>query len=152
MVANRKLLYRRRSQAGMTLIEVLVAILLISFGIVGLLGVLATSVVNSTDAENRNRAALIANQIGSQMVLNQSVASCTTSPATDLVCFNLISNVATATVSGSPNPAYLPNGAVAFAGTTASSTQITVTWNTPGTKFGTTTTPTATYITQVMLP
>jgi type IV pilus assembly protein PilV len=149
MAADRRFTLRRRSQAGMTLIEVLVAILLISFGIVGLLGVLATSVTNSTDAENRNRAALIANQISSQMVVTGSVANCTSAPATDPVCLSVISNVASPTIGTSPaypNPAYLPNGAVTFIGTTANSTEISVTWT------SNTATPAATYITQVMLP
>jgi type IV pilus assembly protein PilV len=140
-------------QRGMTLIEVLVSILLISFGIVGLLGILATTVANSTDAENRNRAAMIANQLTSQMIVNTTVTGCASATPTDVVCNNLVANVANPTAGGQPNPNYLPNGAVAFGATTTNSTLITVTWTTPGTKFSTAaTSPVATYITQVLLP
>jgi len=57
----------RRPQAGMTLIEVLVSILIFSFGILGMVGLLARASQFSIDAEDRNRASLLANEIASAM-------------------------------------------------------------------------------------
>lgn len=55
------------NQAGMTLIEVLVSILIFSFGILGMVGLLARASQFSIDAEDRNRASLLANEIASAM-------------------------------------------------------------------------------------
>jgi type IV pilus assembly protein PilV len=59
-------------QAGMSLIEVLVSIVLVSIGMVGLLGLLASSMQSSNGAQDRNRAALLANEMVSAMWLNSS--------------------------------------------------------------------------------
>jgi type IV pilus assembly protein PilV len=55
----------KNTHRGMALIEVLVSLLLFSFGVLGLIGLEARSVNFSVDAEDRNRAALIANEITS---------------------------------------------------------------------------------------
>jgi type IV pilus assembly protein PilV len=57
----------RKSQSGMTLIEVLVSVLIFSFGILGMVGLLARASQFSVDAEDRNRASLLANEIASAM-------------------------------------------------------------------------------------
>lgn len=62
------------SQRGMTLIEVLVAILIFSFGLVGLVALQARALQYSTSAEDRNRAALLANELTSQMTVSQTVS------------------------------------------------------------------------------
>ena len=62
-----------RRQAGMTLIEVLVAILVLSFGLLGFVGLQARAIQFSTSAEDTNRAALLANEITSAMALAQTV-------------------------------------------------------------------------------
>ena len=55
----------------MSLIEVLVAILIFSFGIVGLIGLQARALQYSTSAEDTSRAALLANELASTIVLSQ---------------------------------------------------------------------------------
>ncbi len=68
----------RASQSGFALIEVLVSLLLFSFGLLGMAGLLARAVTVSVDAEDRNRAALLANEIASTMWLKNSIAVDTT--------------------------------------------------------------------------
>lgn len=62
----------QRSQAGAGLIEVLVSILIFSFGILGMVALYARGTQLSVDAEDRNRAALLANEIATQMWTMQS--------------------------------------------------------------------------------
>ncbi|MDM0033580.1 type IV pilus modification protein PilV [Variovorax sp. J22P271] len=83
-----------RRQAGVALLEVLVAILLFSFGILGLIGLQARAISYSTDAEDRNRAAMLANEIATTMWLNNSL----TVPADTLASWQL--KVANATGGG----------------------------------------------------
>lgn len=59
-------------QAGMALIEVLVSVLLFSLGVLGMIGLQARAISFSVDAEDRNRAALVANEIASTMWLSGS--------------------------------------------------------------------------------
>lgn len=60
-------------ERGFALLEVLVSILLFSLGILGLIGLQARAVSYSVDAEDRNRAALLANDVASAMWLSRSV-------------------------------------------------------------------------------
>lgn len=62
-----------RRQLGSSLLEVLVAILIVSFGILGLVGLQAKATGLSIDAEDRTRAALIANDYVSAVQLQRSV-------------------------------------------------------------------------------
>ena len=64
----------RASQSGVALIEVLVSVLLFSLGILGLIGLQTRAISLSIDAEDRNRAALIANDIASAMWINRTVS------------------------------------------------------------------------------
>jgi type IV pilus assembly protein PilV len=57
----------------MALIEALVSVLIFSFGILGLIGLEASAINFAGDAEDRNRAALLANEIASSMWLANSV-------------------------------------------------------------------------------
>lgn len=57
----------KRPQSGMLLIEVLVAVLIFSFGILGTVALHARSIQFSVNAEDRSRAALLANEIASSM-------------------------------------------------------------------------------------
>jgi type IV pilus assembly protein PilV len=62
-----------RAQRGMALIECLMALLIFSVGLIGLLGLEARVMNISTDSENRNRAAMLASEVASQMWLNNTV-------------------------------------------------------------------------------
>jgi type IV pilus assembly protein PilV len=60
-------------QRGVALIESLVSLLIFSFGVLGLIGLEASAINYSVDAEDRNRAALFASDISSSMWLNGTV-------------------------------------------------------------------------------
>ena len=68
----------RGPQHGVALLEVLVAMLIFSIGLLGLLGLQARAISLSTDAEDRNRAALLANEIASTMWTTRSVSGIAT--------------------------------------------------------------------------
>jgi len=106
-------------QEGVALLEVLVAILLFSFGILGLIGLQARAIGYSTDAEDRNRAAMLANEIASTMWLNNSL----TVPADTLEAWQL--KVANATGGG------LTNGVGTVGEPVGHSVDILITWNAP---------------------
>ena len=59
-------------QRGMTLIEVLVSLLIFSLGFLGLIGMQARAIQISSDAQDRSRAALLANEIISTMWMQKS--------------------------------------------------------------------------------
>lgn len=60
----------RNSQAGILLLEVLISVLIFAFAILGLAGLQARAIQFSVDAEDRNRAALMANEIVTLMWLH----------------------------------------------------------------------------------
>jgi type IV pilus assembly protein PilV len=63
-------------QRGMMLIEALIAILIFSIGILGIIGLQASAVQQSTDAKNRAEAAYLADQLmGRMWVDDRSVAN-----------------------------------------------------------------------------
>jgi type IV pilus assembly protein PilV len=64
---------RPACQRGVSLIEMLITLVLVSIGLIGLMGVLARARTVSTDAEDRGRAAMLASDIASQMMLNHGV-------------------------------------------------------------------------------
>ena len=63
----------QRRQRGMTLIEVLVAILIFSFGLLGFVGLQARAIQFSTSAEDSSRAALLANELAATMISQQTL-------------------------------------------------------------------------------
>lgn len=65
---------------GFTLIETLVALLVLSFGVMGLVALQGRALQYAVDAEDRNRAALLADELVSTMWLARSVSL----PATTL--------------------------------------------------------------------
>jgi type IV pilus assembly protein PilV len=107
-----------RGQRGVALLECLMALLIFSVGLLGLLGLEARVMNVSVDSEDRNRAAMFAGEVASQMWLNHTVA-----PATPAYTA-LLTSVNNMTQGG------VPNGAVAFAPVagTANAVDITVTW------------------------
>lgn len=62
-----------KSQRGALLLEVLISILIFSFALLGLVALQARAVQFSVDAEDRNRAALLANELVATMRSQQSV-------------------------------------------------------------------------------
>lgn len=61
-------------QRGSTLLEVLVSVLIFSFGILGLVAMQVRATQYSVDAEDRNRAALLADDLAAQMRLARTVS------------------------------------------------------------------------------
>jgi type IV pilus assembly protein PilV len=64
---------QRRGQGGMTLIEVMVALLVFSVGLLGLVALQARATQYSIGAEDASRAALLANEIAATMWTQRSV-------------------------------------------------------------------------------
>jgi type IV pilus assembly protein PilV len=112
-----KALPRRRAR-GISLIEVLVVLVLFSFGLIGVVGLQARSLQYSMNAEDSNRAAMLANEMVSAMWVNQNVIL----PATTLTAWNTA--VGNATDRGLPNGV----GTVVVQNDTAT---ITVSWRAP---------------------
>ena len=121
----------------MTLIEVLVAMLIFSFGLLGLAGLQARALRYSSSAEDTNRASLLANQMAFMMV-DKNQLDQPTNFAVDYTTWR-------ARVS-----AGLPNGigtvTVDPAGPSAT---ITITWRSPN---ALSSDPRNRYFTQVVLP
>jgi type IV pilus assembly protein PilV len=133
MTSPRRL--RRRAQRGVSMIEVLVVLVLFSFGLIGIVGLQARAVQYSVSAEDSNRAALLANEIVSAMWGTNTI------------------NLPTATVTAwgaqvsDPTNRGLPNGAgtVTVSGNVAT---ITITWRAPHEPAS----ASHSYVTQVQLP
>ena len=125
---------QRARNRGVSMIEVLVVIVLFSFGLIGMVGLQARAVQFSVSAEDSSRAALLANEVVSAMWINNSL---TLAPA-DIAAWN--------TRVGDPTDRGLPNGAgtVVVAGNVAT---VTVTWRAPHEPVGTV----HTYVTQVRI-
>jgi type IV pilus assembly protein PilV len=124
-----------RLARGLSLIEVLVVIVLFSFGLIGMVGLQAKAVQNSVSAEDSARAALLANDMVSTMWTNNTV--------------NLSSTIVSAwnTQVGDATARGLPNGAGTVT-VTAGVATITVTWRAPHEPSGTV----HSYTTQVQMP
>jgi len=69
------LLPSRKDQSGVLLLEVLISILIFSFAFLGIVALQAQAVQYSVDAEDRNRAALLANEMVATMWGQQSTDS-----------------------------------------------------------------------------
>ena len=110
---------RIRAERGVALIEVLVSILLFSLGILGLIGLQTRAMNFSVDAADRNRAALLANEIASSMWLNNSIAVNTGSGTA------WATRIADATKDG------LPGGTATVTAITANTAEIAIEWVPP---------------------
>jgi type IV pilus assembly protein PilV len=62
---------------GFSMIETLIALLLLSIGLMGLLGLQARAARMSTDTEDMTRASILANEIASSMWVSTSAATVT---------------------------------------------------------------------------
>ena len=127
----------RSAQAGLTLIEVLVAILIFSFGLLGFVGLQARAIQYSVGAEDSNRAALLANEMATVMLTQGTVDEA--SLASEVTAWN--TRAAGAAVG-------LPNGA-ASAAHTGNVATLTITWRPTNSAA---TAPLNQYVTQVILP
>jgi len=65
----------KRTQSGMMLLEALIAILIFAVGILGIVGLQATSIKQGTDARYRSEAAMLANQYIGQMWLTSGASA-----------------------------------------------------------------------------
>lgn len=65
----------RRSQTGSVILEALIAILIFSIGILGLIGMQSAAIGNVSDAKFRSEANFLANQIIGQMWASQVVVT-----------------------------------------------------------------------------
>jgi type IV pilus assembly protein PilV len=122
-------------QAGFTLIEVLVVLLLFSVGLLGLVGLQAKAMQISTGGEDSTRAALLANEMASAMWVANSV---TNGAATEAAWNTRVGNPA---VGGLPNGV----GTVELSNCVAT---ITVTWRAPQEPVA----ATHRYVSQVTIP
>ena len=127
-----------RRQAGLTLIEVLVAILIFSFGLLGFVGLQARAIQYSVGAEDSNRAALLANEMASTMVMNNTTSTTALSAAI----------TAWQARASDPTGVGLPNG-TGDVSTAAGVATITVSWTPTNAASGALSNK---YVTQVILP
>ncbi|MEP7296026.1 MAG: type IV pilus modification protein PilV [Burkholderiales bacterium] len=142
MITTRQTSSKRLRQSGMSLIEVLVAILIFSFGIAGLIGLQARAMQYSTSAEDTTRAALLASELSSTIVLNQpNPRAAIVIPAAAYAAWQV--RVADPTTGG------LPNGTGIVTGINANSANITITWQAPSAAAGSQRNQ---YVTQVIVP
>ena len=117
---------------GSSLIEVLVSILIMSFGILGVVGLHARAIQFSLDADDRNRAALFGDELAAQMRLARSV---NLSPAQIDTFTKRVQGLDL--VTNQPNGSGLPNANVAVAaGATPNVATLTITWRHPGQPVG----------------
>ena len=112
-----KRLPKRPAQRGFALLEALVAVLLFSLGLLGLIGLQTRAITTSIDANDRNRAAMLANEIASTMWLKRSTTAIDTSAGS---AWQL--RVSDPTKDG------LANGVLAITAVTANSADIKITW------------------------
>jgi type IV pilus assembly protein PilV len=126
---------RRSRSAGVSLVEVLVAILLFSFGLLGLVGLQARATQYAISAEDSNRAALLASDLAATMW----TAGTTSLPQATVDAWS--ERVSAAAAGGLPNG----QGTVDVAGGVAT---ITVSWRPPHVP----STQQHRYQTQVVLP
>jgi type IV pilus assembly protein PilV len=133
----------RKSQVGIALIEALVAILIFSFGVLGLIALEASAVNFAVDSEDRNRAALFASDVASAMWTAGSVDWVGNA---QLAALN--NNVWQVNI-GNPATTGLTNGTLNFAAVTANSVDITIAWKPPARAA---TSAASTLTTRVILP
>lgn len=109
---------RQRAARGISLIEVLVVLVLFSFGLIGMVGLQARAVQTSVGAEDSARAALLAGDLASRMWGERSL----TLDSGVIDAWN--DRIADPTQGGLPNGV----GSVTVVGNIAT---ITVTWRAP---------------------
>lgn len=130
---------RRRGQSGAFLLEALIAILIISFGILGIVGLQAQSLRQVNDSQFRAEAAYYANSVAGKMWMFKPDANGDGIKAyfgTSGAGFTAFSDQITADVTGLPNAASKPP-TITFDDTAVNSfngvvATITINWQYPG--------------------
>lgn len=117
---------RPRSGRGFALIEVLISVLLLSLGILGLIGLQARAMNMSGEAEDRNRAAVLADDLASRIWMTRSL----TLPAGELDTWKAF--IADADQSRLPNA----TGTVTAVSGNANAVDVTITWRAPSRALG----------------
>lgn len=130
-----KLWTTRKHQQGVALIEVMVSLLIFSLGVLGMVAMQGKAITYTVDAENRSRAAMLANDIVASMWLEG-----TSSPTTQTTWEG---RVADASVSGLPNAT-----PTVSTDATTKITTVTITWRAPSKASS----EKSTYFTQVVIP
>ncbi|BDI04681.1 hypothetical protein CATMQ487_16510 [Sphaerotilus microaerophilus] len=119
------------------MVEVLTALLILSLGVLGMAALHSRAMQYSLDAEDRNRAALLANELATTMWLVQS----TSLASTTLTAWQ--TKVSTQSSGG------LPNGSGAVSTDAAGVATITITWRPPSRPSSA---GSLQYVTKVLLP
>jgi type IV pilus assembly protein PilV len=129
------------SQQGVALIEALIAILIFSVGLLGLLGVQAMTIKVSKDSKYRSDASYLANQIISQMWVDKlNIGSYANLPTTTSTCHFTGAASALANVTNwiSESASLLPGVGslppqiiVTTSGTAYTQVQVTICWVNP---------------------
>jgi type IV pilus assembly protein PilV len=110
------------AQRGILLLEALIAILIISFGILGLVALWANSVKNASEAKYRSDSSFLANEMIGQMWLDRAnITTAYTAPTnwTDRVAATLPGGTGSVVVDTNPD-------------TTQLQATVTVQWTLPG--------------------
>ena len=117
----------KHKHRGATLIEVLVAVLIFSFGLLGLIGLQSRAMQFSGDADGGNRAAALAGEIAAYMHMARTGDVTNAGLAGPYAAW--VSKVADPASGGLPGG----TGTVTFVGapTAASAATIQITWTTP---------------------
>ncbi len=129
--------HAHRNQSGFTLIEILVAVLIFSFGLLGLIGLQSRAMQFTGNADERNRAASLAADAAAQMYTLRSAGLTGTAYADWQAKVQDPSGVGLPGGAGTISvPAMIP-------GTATQAVDITITWQSPNS-------PLSTYKTQVL--
>jgi type IV pilus assembly protein PilV len=106
------------------MIEVLVAVLILSFGVLGLIGLQARAIGVANDAEDRNQAALLADEIIAAMWINRS----TTVAESDVTAWD--TTIGSRLPAGGGTVTALPDDATL----SGSAATVAITWKQPSRK------------------
>ncbi|MEK7492654.1 prepilin-type N-terminal cleavage/methylation domain-containing protein [Cupriavidus metallidurans] len=147
----------RCRQSGMTLIEVLVSMILLTVALLSMVIAQARVSQMSSDAEDRNRAAMLANELATMMWQNRTVSlpASVVSTWQTMVATNVSYRSATTSSAVGSGLGGLPNGTGTVSVNAATNTAtITITWQAPsrGINAAAGMSGTSQYVTQVVLP
>lgn len=131
--------HRYTESAGFAIIELMVGVLIISFGLLGLITLQGRAVQMSVGSEDSQRAALLANEIASE-IFNQSNVTLSEARIKD---WNAL--------AATPATGGLPNGTVTVTPIDANQARVTVNWR-PVQAAGTGADVTHNYTTVVVIP